>query len=92
MYYSNVEIEYVGKSFSAARTDLALKLLNETTYAICVTPSSLINSSVCFSWEASNISFEGKNSSGKLRLPEQLGGGELLGALAAMINVLAETR
>ncbi len=67
-------------------------LLNEATYAICVTPSSLINSSVCFSREASNNSFEGKNSSGKLRLPEQSGGGELLGALATMINVPVETR
>ncbi len=27
MYYSYVEIEYVAKSFSPARTDLALKLL-----------------------------------------------------------------
>jgi hypothetical protein len=67
-------------------------LLNETTYANCVTPSSSINSLVCFSREASNNSFEGKNSSGKLRLPQQLGGGELLGALAAMINVPVKTR
>ncbi len=28
MYYSYVEIEYVATSFSPARTDLALKLLN----------------------------------------------------------------
>jgi hypothetical protein len=28
MYYSYVEIEYVGTSFSPARTDLALKLLS----------------------------------------------------------------
>jgi hypothetical protein len=28
MYYSYVEIEYVAMSFSPARTDLALKLLN----------------------------------------------------------------
>jgi hypothetical protein len=67
-------------------------LLNETMYAICVTPSSSIKSSVCFSQEASNNSFEGKNSSGKLRLLEQSGGGELLGALATMINVPVETR
>jgi hypothetical protein len=67
-------------------------LLNETMYAIGVTLYSLINSSVCFSREESNNSFEGKNSSGKLRLPEQLGGGELLGALAAMINVPVETK
>jgi hypothetical protein len=67
-------------------------LLNETTCAICVTQSSSINSLVCFSQEASNNSFKGNNSSGKLRLPEQLGGGELLGALATMIDVLVETR
>jgi hypothetical protein len=67
-------------------------LLNKTMYAICVTPSSLIYSSVCFSWEASNNSFEGKNSSGKLRLPEQLGGGKLLGALATMINLPVKIR
>jgi hypothetical protein len=35
---------------------------------------------------------EGKNSSGKLRLPEQSGGGELLGSLATMINVPIEAR
>ncbi len=29
MYYSYVEIEYVATSFSPARTDLALKLLNK---------------------------------------------------------------
>ncbi len=29
MYYSYVEIEYVATSFSTARTDLALKLLNK---------------------------------------------------------------
>ncbi len=28
MYYSYIEIEYVATSFSPARTDLALKLLN----------------------------------------------------------------
>jgi hypothetical protein len=27
MYYSYVEIEYIARSFSPARTDLALKLL-----------------------------------------------------------------
>ena len=29
MYYSYVEIEYVATSFSPARTDLALQLLND---------------------------------------------------------------
>jgi hypothetical protein len=29
MYYSYVEIEYVATSYSPARTDLALKLLNK---------------------------------------------------------------
>jgi hypothetical protein len=30
MYYSYVEIEYIATSFSPARTDFALKLLNPT--------------------------------------------------------------
>jgi hypothetical protein len=30
MYYSYVEIEYVATSFSPARTDLAVKLLNNS--------------------------------------------------------------
>ncbi len=33
MYYSYVEIEYVATSFSPARTDLALKLLNPGPYS-----------------------------------------------------------
>jgi hypothetical protein len=31
MYYSYIEIEYVDKSFSPSRTDLALKLLNKVS-------------------------------------------------------------
>ncbi len=34
MYYSYVEIEYVATSFSPARTDLALKLLNGDSNSI----------------------------------------------------------
>jgi hypothetical protein len=36
MYYSYVEIEYVAMSFSPARTDLALKLLNIGVYHLMI--------------------------------------------------------
>jgi hypothetical protein len=34
MYYSYVEIEYIATSFSPARTDLALKLLNANALSV----------------------------------------------------------
>jgi hypothetical protein len=40
MYYSYVEIEYVATSFSPARTDLALKLLNQELVTTTATVTS----------------------------------------------------
>ena len=34
MYYSYVEIEYVATSFSPAKTDLAVKLLNKNSILV----------------------------------------------------------
>jgi hypothetical protein len=46
MYYSYVDIEYVARSFSPARTDLALKLLNKQGAPQNITTQTMVTSEI----------------------------------------------